>query len=235
MEKYEKKSEISYSLGTTLTFELLLRKPESAIRVYVSPRQKRDSTYEKIETLAKTLGIPLITNNDKIFRALSDKDNVMVIGEFKKFSVQLDKERNHVVLVNPSNNGNLGTIFRSASAFSSGGVAIISPACDAFDPKTIRSSMGAIFSLPFHYYASFEEYQDSMGEREYYPFMLKAKTKLGEISAKSPYSLIFGNEATGLPDSFLNVGTPLIIPQSSAVDSLNLDNAVSIALYSFSK
>jgi len=234
MEKYDKKGDISYSLGTTLTFELLLRKPEAATKIFVSTKQKRDATFDKLSVLTKTLGIPLIINNEKIFHSLSDKDNVMVIGEFKKFSSTLDNTKNHVVLVNPSNNGNLGTIFRSSSAFNAGGIAIISPACDAFDPKSIRSSMGAIFSMPFHYFSSFEEYKESAGTRDYYPFMLKAKTKLGDIKGKTPYSLIFGNEATGLPDRYLKLGTPLLIPQSSNVDSLNLDNAVSIALYSFS-
>ena len=39
--KYEKKGDVSYTLGTTLTFELLLRKPEVAKRNYISEKQKR--------------------------------------------------------------------------------------------------------------------------------------------------------------------------------------------------
>jgi RNA methyltransferase, TrmH family len=232
MEKYEKDGPLSYCFGTTLTFELLLRAPNEAVRVFVSPKQKRDETYEKLMALAKLNGVPVIENNEKIFR-LSDKDNVMVIGEFKKFERTLDAKKNHVVLVNPSNMGNLGTIFRSCAAFNVGGLAIIRPAADAFDPRAVRSSMGALFSLPFAYFDSFEKYLQIAGERSFYPFMLKEKTSLNMAKKKEPYSLIFGNEATGLDDSFLKVGTPLIIPQSSQVDSLNLDNAVSIALYAF--
>jgi TrmH family RNA methyltransferase len=232
MNKYDKKDPLSYCLGTTLTFELLLRKPTSAKRIYISPKQNRDETYQKLLALAKAQGVEVIENNTKIF-SLADKDNVMVIGEFEKFDSPLDPQLNHVVLVHPSNMGNLGTIMRSCAAFNMGGLAIIRPAADAFDPKTIRSSMGAIFSLPFHYYDTFEEYQKSMGDRHYYPIMLQAKTKLPELKKEKPYSLIFGNEATGLDPTFLNIGTPVIIPQSSNVDSLNLDNAVSIAIYSF--
>ena len=47
------------------------------------------------------------------------------------------------------------------------------------------------------------------------------------------FSLVFGNEATGLDDSFLNVGTSIMIPQSSDVDSLNLTIAVGIGAYVF--
>lgn len=233
MEKYDKSSDISYTIGTTLTFELLLRKPTLASRLYISPLQKRDETYGRLMELAKKNNLPVITNNEKIFKALSGKDNTMVIGEFKKFSSPLTEGKNHIVLVNPSNLGNLGTIIRSSAAFQIGGVAIISPAADIFDPKCVRSSMGAIFDVPFHYYSSFSEYQKEAGNRHYYPFMLQATTSLDQVKKEEPYSLIFGNEATGLDASFLKVGTPVKIPQSSQIDSLNLDNAVSIGLYVF--
>lgn len=232
MLHYDKKDDVSYSLGTTLTFELLLRKGEAVKQVYVSPKQKRDETYGKLVSLCKALHVPLIENNEKIFKE-QEKDNVMVIGEFKKFDSLLDPEKNHIVLVNPSNMGNLGTIFRSAAAFNIGGLAIIAPAADAFDPKTVRSSMGAIFSLPFHYYEKIEDYLEKVPSHHLYPFMLQAKELLPNLKKEKPYSLIFGNEAKGLDESYLQRGTPVKIPQSSAVDSLNLDNAVSIALYSF--
>jgi TrmH family RNA methyltransferase len=232
MIHYDKKDETSYALGTTLSFEALLRKSEQVKRVYVSPKQNRDETYNKLKSLCLAQNIPLIENNEKIFQS-ADKENVMVIAEITKFETPLDPKANHVVLVHPSNMGNLGTIMRSSAAFSIGGLAIIRPAADAFDPKTIRSSMGAIFSLPFHYFDRFEDYLQVAGTRSLYPFMLQAKTSLKEVKKGQPYSLIFGNEATGLEPSFLNVGEPLIIPQSSSVDSLNLDNAVSIALYAF--
>jgi TrmH family RNA methyltransferase len=234
MEKYEKDGPVSYALGTQLVFTLLSERPELATKVYISPKQVRDETYAKLIALATEKKVPLIENNEKIFHALSGKDNVMTLAEFKKSLQILPKEGIHVVLVNPSNMGNLGTIIRSAAAFNVAGLAIITPAADIYDPKTIRSSMGAFFHVPFHLYASFADYQKEMGERAYYPFMLKASALVNETALQKPCSLIFGNEATGLPDSYLKVGMPLKIPQSSLVDSLNLDNAVSIALYAAS-
>lgn len=232
MEKYDKSSNKSYALGTTLTFELLKRKGNKATRIYISPKQKRDETYLKLTSLAKSLHLPIIENNEKIFRSLSEKDNCMVIGEFEKWEETLPSG-NHIVLVNPSNLGNLGTIIRSCAAFQIDGLAIIRPAADAFDPKCIRSSMGAAFSLPFKYYSSFDEYFKDFPSQSLYPFMLQAETTLGQEMKEAPYSLIFGNEATGLPMGFLKRGTPVKIPQSSTVDSLNLDNAVSIGLYEY--
>lgn len=233
MHSYKKEDETSYCLGTTLTLELLLSHPELAERVYISPKQKRDATYGKVLEAAKSNQIPVIENNEKIFKEISGKDNVMVLAEFKKFHSPLSKEANHVVLVNPSNLGNLGTIFRSCFGFYLQDVAIITPAADAFDPKTVRASMGAIFHLNLSFYEKFEDYQSEFPEHHCHPFMLQASKKLKEADKTGPWTLVFGNEATGLPASFLEVGEPLIIPQNGALDSLNLDNAVSIGLYEF--
>ena len=66
--------------------------------------------------------------------------------------------------------------------------------------------------------------------------MLQAKVNLSTItSLNGNYSLVFGNEATGLPREFLNIGTPVIINHSDKIDSLNLPIAVSITLYEFTK
>ncbi len=52
---------------------------------------------------------------------------------------------------------------------------------------------------------------------------------------KTPFSLIFGNEATGLPKEFLNIGESVIISHSKNIDSLNLTIAASIAIYESTK
>ena len=49
------------------------------------------------------------------------------------------------------------------------------------------------------------------------------------------YSLVFGNESSGLPDEFLNYGQSIFIPHSDKIDSLNLSMALGITLYHFSK
>ena len=60
--------------------------------------------------------------------------------------------------------------------------------------------------------------------------MLKAKATLPETKFNKPFSLIFGNEATGLPDSFLEYNS-VIIPHNKLIDSLNLEVATSIGLF----
>ncbi len=237
MALYKRESKISYTLGITLTIELLKKRPELVKQVYFHTYFEEKEAYHLIVELCKKHQIG-ITKGNKIFNILSQKDNCYVIAEFEKFENKIDKERNHLVLVNPSDSGNLGTIMRSALGFNITDIVIINPAVDVFNPKTIRSSMGAIFHLNIQYFSDFTEYKEQLLPRDYFPFMLKAKEELTNISSlkkSKNYSLIFGNEATGLNDSFLNIGKPIIIKHSNKIDSLNLPIAVSIALYEVTK
>ena len=235
MKKYKKTDLESYTLGTTLTLELLNKKIEYVKRVYIHSKQEKNETYNKIVNICNDNKIEIIYS-DKVINTLSDKENCYIIGVFEKFSCDIDYNKNHIVLVNPSNMGNMGTIIRSSVGFNISNLIIISPGVDIFDPKVIRSSMGAIFNIRFKYFDSFNDYIKLCNkDREYYPFMLKARTNLKDIKVNNQFSLIFGNEATGLCDEYLHVGTPLIIKHTNNIDSLNLDNAVSIALYEFTK
>ncbi len=229
-KRYRKDDPVSYSLGITLTFELLRYKTEYVNKVYVHSAMKEGDTYDRLRKICREAGVP-IRQTDKIFHVLSQKENCYVIGEFRKFPGSLQKDASHIVLVNPSNAGNMGTIMRSALGFELNQMAIVRPAVDAFDPKVVRASMGAIFSTEFQYFDTFDEYRQQFGERELYPFMLQAQIRLPEIHPSGTYSLIFGNEATGLPREFLDIGTSVIIPHSNRIDSLNLPIAASIAMY----
>lgn len=230
-EKYKSNLPYSYTLGITLTIELIKKHPQDILDIYYHSSFNGESR-ELIDNLLKELRITPQTN-DKIFNIVSQKENVYVIGVFKKFDSKIDNNSNHIVLVNPSNAGNLGTIIRTSVGFNMNNLVIIKPAVDIFDPKAVRASMGALFNLNFMMFDNFNDY-DKLYNRNYYPFMLKAKQKLKDVDFTSPYSLIFGNEATGLPDIYLDYNS-VIIPHSNIIDSLNLPIAVSIAIYNATK
>ena len=77
--------------------------------------------------------------------------------------------------------------------------------------------------------------------------MLTGSRLLPEVTAKEqavpdaagtgtqPFTLIFGNEATGLPDSYAETCTAVRISHSGDIDSLNLPMACGIGLYEFTK
>ena len=156
------------------------------------------------------------------------------MGVFKKYILKTNNSSNHVLLVNPSDMGNLGTIIRVMLGFGYKDLILITPCVDYFDPRVIRASMGSIFSMNIQEYSSFEEYKETT-QNTMYPFMLQAKTTLQSLNTKkTPHTLIFGTEASGLDEKFLKIGTPIKIAQTNKIDSFNLSMAVGIALYEFS-
>lgn len=231
IKRYNKNDYSSYTLGATVSIELLKTRPECVRRVFIHSKLDSPEIIQKLETLCSTHNI-FIEYNDKVFRVLSQKENCFVIALFEKYDMALSDQNRHVVLVEPSNTGNLGTIMRSMLGFEVRDLAIISPGVDCFDPKAIRASMGAVFNLNIRYYDSFEDYQTSFSTRPLFPFILDSNAKnLKHIDFPFNSALIFGNEARGLPQYFTKIGTPVKIYHGQSIDSLNLPIALSIALY----
>lgn len=237
MEKYKKDNDYSYTFGIFPTFELVTKRPQVVEKVMIHQKLNISNDIQNLITLCKQNNI-FVEFCSKQIEKITDKENTLIVGVFKKFKCELDTNTNHIVLVNPSDMGNLGTIFRTALGFGVSNIAIISPCADIFNPKTIRASMGAIFSLNVKIFDSFSDYQQTHKNQNLYPFMLQATKTLQELTKqdkKQPFSLVFGNEGSGLDKSFLNIGQSIIIKHSNNIDSLNLPISVSIALYEFCK
>lgn len=231
IKPYKKEADYSYTLGAFPTYELIMARPEQVRKVIVHSGY---TDTPKLHELCKLHRIQL-EQNDKLITKLSDKENCYVAGVFSKYGCELSRNKPHIVLVNPSNMGNLGTILRTAVGFGINDIAIILPGADLFHPKTVRSSMGALFKLNFRQYYSFSEYRQQFTRHEIFTFMLNGEKTLTleECPKAELFSLVFGNEATGLDESYQREGTSIFIPQSPEVDSLNLTIAVGIGAYVF--
>lgn len=228
-KKYSKKSDYSYTLGAFPTYELL----ESQTHVEIVFIDEKFNEKEKLIDILEKKNINYEISSSTIKR-ISNKENTFVIGVFKKSSRDLIREKNHVVLHNISDMGNLGTIIRTMVAFSIYDLALIGNVCDIYNPKTIRASMGAFFKIRFKYYETMEEYIKEH-KNNLYLFMLSLDNNdsIYKKSIKTPYSLVMGNEGSGLPKDFKKYGEKIFIPQSKDVDSLNLPIATAIGLYEF--
>ncbi|WP_050637987.1 TrmH family RNA methyltransferase [Candidatus Stoquefichus sp. SB1] len=233
MKLYKKGDDTTYTLGVFPTIELLKTKPQQVVRVVVHSSIEKNKGYPLIQKLCQQNHIP-IDIHDKTIEKLSPKSNCFAIGVFKIYSDELT-EGNHVVLVNPMDMGNIGTIMRTMLGFGYLNLVIIRPAADIFDPKVIRASMGSLFHLNIVYYDDFQTYYQQYYHHEFYPFMLKGAQNIHSVSTSHLHSLIFGNESSGLDDCYLEYGQSVFIPHSQQIDSLNLSMALGLALFHFSK
>lgn len=226
---YRKKQPSSYAIGVYPTLELLQYQRAHVIEVMLHSQGTANSGVAKIKALCQQHKVHASVN-DGYIEKLSDKDNVYAIGVFKKYASKLDAHENHLALVNPSDLGNLGTIMRTQLGFNCRNLALIQPAADIFHPKAIRAAMGAVFQINFAYFETIEAYQQTY-EHHLYPFMTNGERLLANANFQQPFTLIFGTEASGLPDKYRRLGQAVTIPQSLAVDSLNVSVAAGIGLY----
>lgn len=235
-KRYKRSMDHSYTWGAFPTFELLQQAPERAMGIFFHPDFHEK---EKMMELAKQQSIP-VQESAKAVGRLSDKENTYVVGVFRKGS-RSAQTGCHVVLDSISDMGNLGNIERSMLALGCRDLILLGNTCDPYHPKTIRASMGAHFHLRITTFESLEEYEASpiFGKRTLYLFRLDRQSKTlpqarqQALSAQEDWSLVFGNEGSGLPDAYASHGCSVMIPQTPHVDSLNLTTAAAIALYSF--
>lgn len=233
-KKYHKDNNYSYCFGGFPTYELLKNKPKQVLEILTHDKLEETPEIKKILDIAKKHKIKISHNSSRIEK-LSGKGNVYIMAIFDKYEQTVDNNKNQVLLVNPSDMGNLGTIIRVMLGFNYRNLSIIKPCIDIFDPKVIRASMGSIFSMNIQLFDSIEDYIKD-NHNQMYPFMLQAPTPLQTLESKTfPHTLIFGNEAHGLDDKYLKLGQPLIIKHSHNIDSLNLSMSVGIALYEFNR
>lgn len=230
--KYKKSSPLSYTLGPFPTFELLLHRPSAVRAVYFHPDF---NDQDKLSALCNQLSVPCSCSPKALLR-LSQKEVCYAAALFERFPSHLDPAAPHAALVRPSDMGNLGTIQRTLLGFGIKNLALIGGGADRWNPKTIRASMGAAFQVECEEFPDFPAYLDRFGRgRDIFPFMLEGGALLTpDACPLSPlYTLVFGNEAAGLPPQFRQYGQPLFIAQSRDVDSLNLAVAVAVGAWIF--
>lgn len=234
LTKYNKNNDYSYTFGIFPTFELVKYRAERVIKIILSSKLKISEDVKNLLNLCEKKNIR-IEYDDRVINRVADKENCFVVGVFEKYETNFDICEKNLVLYNPSDMGNMGTIMRTMLGFGISNLIIIKPAVDHFNPKVIRASMGAIFSLNILELDSIRNYLERSKNKKYF-FMLKGKNVLGKFKVESKiYDLIFGNEANGLPEDLVDYDESVVIKHTNKIDSLNLPISIGIALYEFTK
>jgi TrmH family RNA methyltransferase len=112
-------------------------------------------------------------------------------------------------------------------------VIVCDPQTDLFNPNVIRSSLGCIFTVPTVCAHSEEviAWLKKQGIR-IYTAALNASIPYHTADFTQPSALVFGTEATGLSETWLQAADQnIIIPMSGYIDSLNVSNACAIMTF----
>lgn len=131
---------------------------------------------------------------------------------------------------------NIGIIFRTAAALGYDGVLLSKGSCHPLNRRSMRTSMGTIFQIPW------AMADDVFARLRQYGFTTVA-TALNhnsisladfEVEDEKRYALIFGSEGYGLPNEMIaSCDFTVNIPMKAGVDSLNVGAAAAIILWHF--
>ena len=144
-----------------------------------------------------------------------------------------NKGRLYVILEDIQDPGNLGTIMRTGEGAGVAGVIMSKGCVDIYNPKTIRSTMGSIYRVPFVYVDDLGQAIDKVRAAgiKVYAAHLKGQKNYCDVSyARSAF--LIGNEGNGLTDATADKADEYIrIPMEGKVESLNAAVATSILMY----
>lgn len=129
--------------------------------------------------------------------------------------------------------GNLGTIIRSAEAFSVRTLLLGEKTVSHFNPKVVRASAGSLFREPL---VSVKLLESTLLLKKRGVRVLASSSHKGrplnEANFTGPCMVVIGNEGAGVPPEILAQADELVtIPHSPRVESLNAGIAASIILY----
>lgn len=161
-----------------------------------------------------------------------------IIAELKCKEMSLDalKLKDNplvVVLEAVEKPGNLGAVLRSADASRADAVIVCDPLTDMYNPNLIRSSIGAIFTVPVAI-ASSEDTIKWLKDNHIKIFtaQLQDSEWYYDTDMKGGTAIVMGTEATGLTDAWRKAADAHIkIPMLGKLDSLNVSVSAAILMF----
>lgn len=145
--------------------------------------------------------------------------------------------RRVAVMESVNDHTNIGAIFRSAAALGMDAV-LLSPDCaDPLYRRSVKVSMGAVFSVPYARLDSWPGGLESVREAGFTLLALTPDEKAKALDDAAPHrmervALMLGAEGEGLSRQALVAADEWVrIPMSHGVDSLNVGAAAAVAFY----
>ena len=163
-------------------------------------------------------------------------EGVIAELECKKMSLEtLNLPENPLVVVLESveKPGNLGAVLRSADASGVDAVIVCDPLTDMYNPNLIRSSIGAIFTVPAATASSEDtiKWLKSKGIK-IYTAQLQDSEWYYDTDMTGGTAIVMGTEATGLTDCWRKAADAHIkIPMLGKLDSLNVSVSAAILMF----
>jgi len=189
----------------------------------------RDDKYSQYRDLTKKANSSVYLLTEKQSAQLSETENEQGIYAQIAFKTKAITKYNRLFYLNAvSDPGNLGNIFRTASAFGVDGLILDEQCCDLSNSKVIRASLGAVFAVPV---MRVDDNWLFTRKEEIYACVSSSDgceaVSINDFQEQeSPSLFIIGSEAHGVSKNILNLAKKQIyIPMCGEMESLNVSVA----------
>lgn len=234
----QKKSKVRNERGVFIVegVKMFQEAPRERIeRVYISEtfqeKRAREMDFDglRVEVLA-----------DKVFLHVSDTktpQGILCLVKQKRTGIEeiMGQENPFLmVLDNLQDPGNLGTIVRTAEGAGVTGIIMSRETVDIYNPKTIRSTMGSVYRMPFVYEEDIPRILGLLKEKgiKTYAAHLEGKRYYDEEDYSTGCAFLIGNEGNGLRREVSDKAEVWVkIPMHGQVESLNAAIASSVLMY----
>ena len=175
----------------------------------------------------------------KIFNYISEvqePQGILAIIEKNNINSNIDYNKDIIVaLDNVQDPGNLGTILRTIDSIGITQILVSKGTADCYNPKVVRSTMGAIFRVKI---IECEDLEKTLKEIKKHKFKIVVTSLQAEKSIYNikynKKAIIIGNEANGVETNILQIADEkVIIPMLGKAESLNASVATGIILYEY--
>ena len=207
------------------------------IECFILENLERLENLEILETLENLS--PLFPVSPQVYEKMAYRgstEGVIAVVREKQLSLndlRLSSNPLVIVLERVEKPGNLGAVLRSADAAKADAVIVCDPLTDLYNPNLIRSSIGAVFSVPCVACSS-EECIYFLKARgiQILTAQLQDSSLYYDTDMRRGTAIVMGTESTGLTDQWRQAADAHIrIPMLGQLDSLNVSVSAAILLF----
>ena len=175
----------------------------------------------------------------KVFKYISEvqePQGILAVIEKNNSDVEIDYTQDIIVALDDVQDpGNLGTILRTVDSIGLTQILVSKGTADSYNPKVVRSTMGAIFRIKI---IESEDLEKTLREIKKHKFKvvvtsLQTENSIYEINYNKKV-IVIGNEAKGVEKNIQELADEKIkIPMLGKTESLNVSVATGIVLYEY--
>ena len=175
----------------------------------------------------------------KIFKYISEvqePQGILAIIDKNNSDSEIDYTQDIIVALDDVQDpGNLGTILRTVDSIGLTQILVSKGTADSYNPKVVRSTMGAIFRIKI---IESEDLEKTLREIKKHKFKvvvtsLQTENSIYEINYNKKV-IVIGNEAKGVEKNIQELADEKIkIPMLGKTESLNASVATGIVLYEY--